>query len=146
RWILPLQERIDYLTLVTGKSICVPFEQLTIFSTNLDPSELTDEAFLRRIRHKIRIEAPSNEHFTEIFKLACDACHIAFVPAAADYLIAKYESQGKRPRASDPRDLLEIVQSICRFRQQEVGLSEQLLEDAAKRFFCELDPPQRAEH
>ena len=138
RWILPLQERTDYLTLVTGKNMAVPFEQLTIFSTNLDPKELADEAFLRRIRHKIRVDAPSKEIFTEIFRSACEHTGIAFAPTAADYLLAKYDAEGTLPRSSDPRDLLEIVQSICRFRKQEVRLTEQLMEDAANRFFCQL--------
>jgi hypothetical protein len=67
RWIVPLEDRIDYLTLVTGKKFSVPFEQLTIFSTNLDPQELVDDAFLRRIRHKIQIGSSSLDLYTEIF-------------------------------------------------------------------------------
>jgi hypothetical protein len=138
RWILPLEERIDYLTLATGKNFAVPFEQLIIFSTNLDPRELVDEAFLRRIRHKINIGTPSRELFTEIFRLACERRQIPFNAAALDYLFETYYDRGKPPRSSDPRDLLEIVQAICRFRNQEVRLTENLLAEATQRFFCQI--------
>jgi len=138
RWILPLEERIDYLTLATGKKFSVPFEQLIIFSTNLDPRELVDEAFLRRIRHKINVGTPSRELFTDIFRLVCESKRIPYSPAAVEYLYSTFYDQGKPPRSSDPRDLLEIVQSICRFRNQEVELGPELMAEAAKRFFCQI--------
>jgi hypothetical protein len=138
RWILPLEERIDYMTLATGKKFSVPFEQLIIFSTNLDPRELVDEAFLRRIRHKIAIGTPDRELFTEIFQLACRQRNIPFSPIALEYLFTTYYDQGKPPRSSDPRDLLEIVQAICRFRKQDVVLTESLMAEASLRFFCQI--------
>ncbi len=138
RWILPLEERIDFLTLVTGKKFSVPFEQLIVFSTNLDPSELVDEAFLRRIRHKIHIGAPDRTLYTEVFQLNCDLRSIKYNPACVEYLYTRYYSQGKPPRSSDPRDLLEIAQSICRFRRQPVLLTPELIAEAAERFFSEL--------
>jgi predicted ATPase with chaperone activity len=138
RWILPLEERIDYMTLVTGKKFAVPFEQLIIFSTNLDPRELVDEAFLRRIRHKIAIGTPDRPLFTEIFRLACHQRQIPFHQSSVDYLYSTFYDRGKPPRSSDPRDLLDIVQSICRFRNQEVLLTESLLADATQRFFCQI--------
>jgi len=138
RWILPLEERNDFLTLATGKKFSVPFEQMIIFSTNLDPRELVDEAFLRRIRHKIHIGPPSRELFTEIFELACRQRDIAFSQAAVDYLYRTYYDSGKPPRSSDPRDLLEICQSICRFDEQDVVLTEDLMSEAAQRFFCQI--------
>jgi predicted ATPase with chaperone activity len=138
RWILPLEERVDYLTLATGKKFAVPFEQLIIFSTNLDPRELVDEAFLRRIRHKIKIDSPDRGLFTEIFQLCCKQRQIPYSGAAVDYLYATFYDQGKPPRSSDPRDLLEIVQSICRFRNQPVSLTPDLMSEATARFFCEI--------
>jgi len=138
RWILPLEEHLDYLTLITGKKFAVPFEQLTLFSTNLDPRELVDEAFLRRIRHKIHIGPPDREMYTEIFKLNCRQRNIAFEESAVDYLYRNYYESGKPPRSSDPRDLLEIVQSLCRFRNEPVVLSEDMIKEAAQRFFCKL--------
>ena len=138
RWILPLEEQMDYLTLATGKKFAVPFEQLTLFSTNLDPRELVDEAFLRRIRHKIQITSPPRDLFTEIFKLNCTQRKIPFRESAVDYLYNTYYDQGKPPRSSDPRDLLEIAQSICRFRDEPVELTEDLLAEATAKFFCKL--------
>ncbi len=137
-WILPLEERIDYLTLMTGKKFSVPFEQLIIFSTNLDPRELVDEAFLRRIRHKIHIGSPSRALFTEIFRLSCNQRSIQFNQAAVDYLYSTYYDRGKPPRSSDPRDLLEIAQSICRFRNEQVVLTAELIAEAGHRFFCQV--------
>lgn len=138
RWILPLEERVDYLTLVTGKKLAVPFEQLIVFSTNLDPRELVDEAFLRRIRHKIRIGPPSRELYSEIFQLCCQQRKIPYDDRAVDYLFSNYYNQGKPPRSSDPRDLLEIALSICRFKDQEISLNPELLAEATNRFFCQV--------
>lgn len=138
RWILPLEEKIDYLTLVTGKKLSVPFEQLIIFSTNLDPRELVDEAFLRRIKHKIEVGTPDRDLYTDIFRLQCAQRRVPFNQNVVDYLFRTYYDRGKLPRSSDPRDLLEIAQSICRFRNQEMVLTEALMADATKRFFVQL--------
>ena len=138
RWILPLEERIDYVTLATGKKFPVPFEQLIIFSTNLDPADLADDAFLRRIRHKIKIGTPARELYTEIFNLCCNQRKIAFEPRAVEYLYSKYYDHGQLPRSSDPRDLLEIIQSICRFRNQRLVLTQELVDEAAQRFFAKV--------
>ncbi len=138
RWILPLEERIDYLSLATGKKFAVPFEQLIIFSTNLDPRELVDEAFLRRIRHKIEIPPPGRELFTEIFQLVCRQRQIPYNPDAVEYLFSNFYDRGKPPRSSDPRDLLEIAHSVCRFRDQQLLLTSELMAEATQRFFCQL--------
>lgn len=138
RWIIPLEERIDYLTLATGRNFQVPFEQLIIFSTNLDPKQLVDDAFLRRIRHKILIDTPNRALYTEIFHLACKLRKLEFCQDALDYLFATYYDQSRAPRSSDPRDLLEIVVSICRFRGIDPHLSQALIAEAALRFFASL--------
>ncbi len=138
RWILPLEDREDYLTLTTGKKIAVPFEQLIVFSTNLDPRELVDEAFLRRIRHKIKIGPPTRELYSEIFELCCLQRKIPYDARAVEYLFTNYYDLGKPPRSSDPRDLLEITLSICRFKNQEVSLNPELLAEATDRFFCQV--------
>jgi hypothetical protein len=138
RWIMPLEERVDFLTLATGRKFSVPFEQLIIFSTNLDPRELVDEAFLRRIQHKIMVGPPDRELFTDIFKLCCQQRTIAFDPACLDFLYNEFYDRGKTPRSSDPRDLLEIVRSICRYRRQEVVISKELMAEAARRFFVQM--------
>jgi predicted ATPase with chaperone activity len=138
RWILPLEDRHDFLTVASGKKFEVPFEQLIIFSTNLDPRDLVDDAFLRRIRHKLEIEAPAREVYEKIFAGVAKRLGMATCPEAVDYLYERYYDKGRSPRASDSRDLLEIVQSICRFRRQPVQLTRDLMIEAAHSFICEF--------
>ena len=138
RWIVPLEERVDYLTLTTGRKFQMPFEQLIIFSTNLDPKELVDDAFLRRIRHKVKIESPDRELYTEIFMLMCQQRQIAFEPACVELLFHKYYDAGRVARSSDPRDLLQIAESICRFHEKPLVLSQELIDESARRFFGQL--------
>lgn len=135
RWILPLAERIDYLTLATGKKFAVPFDQLVVFSTNLNPQELLDDAFLRRIRHKLAVAPPSREQFSELFRRACVERELQPDPECIGYLFSNRYSLTSPPRWSDPQDLLEIVVCICRFRGEEVRLSRDLIAEAARRFF-----------
>src|SRR3954447_6034738 len=105
RWIIPLENRHDYLTLATGKKIQVPFEQLIIFSTNLQPTDLADEAFLRRIPYKIEVGDPSREEFQTLFKIIAKGLHCEFKPEAVDYLIEKHYKRVNRPlRRCQPRD------------------------------------------
>ncbi len=138
RWIVPLENRIDYLSLASGQQFQVPFEQLTIFSTNLDPKDLVDDAFLRRMRHKVEIFAPPRDIYERIFnnvvrKLGMNPC-----PEAIEYLYEHYYNCGRTPRASDARDLLETIQSICRFRRIPLQLTRELMADAANSFIREF--------
>ncbi|MCS6852820.1 MAG: ATPase [Gemmataceae bacterium] len=138
RWILPLEDRHDYLTLANGKKFQVPFEQLIIFSTNLDPKDLVDDAFLRRIRHKVEMPAPSRDVYERIFANMAKRLGMNPCPEAVDYLYERYYEQGRSPRASDCRDLLEIVQSICRYRREPVHLTVELIAEAAQTFIAEF--------
>jgi predicted ATPase with chaperone activity len=138
RWILPLEDRHDYLTISTGKKFEVPFEQLTIFSTNLDPRDLVDDAFLRRIRHKVSIQAPNREVYEMIFSNMVRKLGMVHCPDAVDYLYERYYNQTRSPRASDCRDLLETVQSICRYRKQPVQLTRDLMIEASASFIPEF--------
>jgi predicted ATPase with chaperone activity len=138
RWILPLEDRHDFLTVASGKKFEVPFEQLIIFSTNLDPKDLVDDAFLRRIRHKVGIEAPPRDVYDKIFGTVAKRLGMAPCPEAVDYLYERYYDRGRAPRASDCRDLLEIVQAICRFRRQPVQLTRELMVEASASFICEF--------
>ena len=138
RWIVPLENRLDYLTLASGQKFQVPFEQLTMFSTNLDPKDLVDDAFLRRMRHKVEIGAPTREVYTKIFSSYCKKLGMNPSVEAIDYLYERYYNKGRCPRASDCRDLLETIQSICRFRRQPVQLTKQLMIDAATSFIREF--------
>ncbi|HQR42614.1 MAG TPA: ATPase, partial [Gemmatales bacterium] len=116
----------------------IPFEQLIIFSTNLDPKDLVDDAFLRRIRHKVGINAPTRETYEKIFVANCKRLGMNTCPEAIEYMYDRYYSKGRNPRASDCRDLLEIVQSICRFRRQPVKLTTQMIAEAALTFIAEF--------
>ncbi len=138
RWILPLEERHDYLTVAAGKKFQVPFEQLIIFSTNLDPKDLVDDAFLRRIRHKVEVLAPTRDVYERIFGAMAKRLGMNPCSEGIDYLYERYYEQGRSPRASDCRDLLEIVQSICRYRRQPVQLTVELLAEAAHTFIAEF--------
>ncbi|MEM1060822.1 MAG: ATPase [Planctomycetota bacterium] len=138
RWILPLEERLDYLTPATGKKFSVPFEQLIIFSTNVDPKELADDAFLRRIRNKIEIGPPDRETFEQVFRLHCGLRGVPFEPSCVEFLYDRYYSRGRQPRASDARDLLEIVIATCRYMNQPSTLSVGLIDQASRRFFVSL--------
>jgi predicted ATPase with chaperone activity len=138
RWIVPLENRVDYLTLASGLKFQVPFEQLTMFSTNLDPRDLVDDAFLRRMRHKVEIPAPQRDIYERIFLTYCKKLGMNPCPEAVEFLYDQYYSRGRSPRASDCRDLLETVQSICRFRRMPVQLTRQLMVDAASSFIREF--------
>jgi predicted ATPase with chaperone activity len=138
RWIMPLEDRHDFLTLASGKKFEVPFEPLIIFSTNLDPKDLVDDAFLRRIRHKVEIQAPPRDIYERIFAANAKRLGMNSCPEALDYLYERYYDRGRSPRASDCRDLLEIVQAICRFRRQPVQLTRDLIAEAAASFICEF--------
>ncbi len=135
RWILPLEERRDFLTLASGLQVAVPFDCLTIFSTNMDPSELVDEAFLRRVRHKIEIASPSRPQYERIFEHECERLGIDPNREAVDYVYERYYDRGWPTRSCDPRDLLETVVAICRFLRQPPVLSETLVAEAAERVF-----------
>jgi predicted ATPase with chaperone activity len=138
RWILPLEDRHDFLNVASGKKFQVPFEQLTIFSTNLDPKQLVDDAFLRRMRHKVEITAPERPVYEKIFNANCKRLGMNGCPAAVDYMYDRHYNKGRACRASDCRDLLEIVQSICRFRKQPVELTKELMAEAASTFITEF--------
>lgn len=130
RWILPLEDRHDFLTLPTGKKFSVPFEQLTVFSTNLPPEQLVDTAFLRRIRHKLKVEYPTEAQFREIFRRCCDQHQIRYDDWLVSRLLETRYNPQIPPKSSDPRDLLEGLISICRFQGLTPHLSEELLLEA----------------
>lgn len=138
RWILPLEDRHDFLTLKSGKKFMVPFEQLIIFSTNLDPGDLVDDAFLRRMRHKIEINAPDRGVYEAIFNHHARRLGLNECPEAIDYLFDKFYNRGRISRPSDARDLLEIVISICRYNGEEPHLTRELIAEAARQFIVEF--------
>ncbi len=139
RWIVPLEERLDFLTFHTGKKFAVPFETLLILSTNLDPESLVDDAFLRRIRHKLGIDNPSEQRFYEIFLNNCKARNIKFDRNAFVHLMREYYiNVGRQMRACHPRDLLDQLVDFARYRDEPVEMSIDLIDRAARSYFAEL--------
>ncbi len=136
RWIVPLESRVDYLTLHTGKKFEVPFDVLTVFATNLDPASLADEAFLRRIPYKIPVTDPSVAEFNRIFELNCRSRGFTFHPDYVSYLLRRHYQPFDRPlRSCHPRDLLDQVQALCHYRGVEPTLNDDLLDAACASYF-----------
>jgi predicted ATPase with chaperone activity len=139
RWIVPLENRIDYLSLHTGRKIEVPFDVLVIFSTNLPPRDLVDEAFLRRLRHKIEIVDPSFDIYREIFKRVAQQKGVVYSDEGLTYLLQEWYIKPERKlRASHPRDLCDQIIDISRYLQSEPVMSKELLDKAAASYFVEL--------
>ena len=136
RWIVPLESRIDFLTLSTGKKIQVPFEQLIIFSTNLEPSELVDEAFLRRIPYKIEITDPCQKEFHELFQIYCDKLDCEYRADVVDYLInTHFLPAGRRLRRCHPRDLLSQIRNFCVYNELPMEMRNDYFDRVVKSYF-----------
>jgi predicted ATPase with chaperone activity len=139
RWIVPLEERLDYLTFHTGKKFAIPFETLIVFSTNLDPVALVDEAFLRRISHKLGISDPTEEQFREILINSCEARGFKFDEAAYSYLLEEYYFSMARPmRACHPRDLLKQMITFATYRGEPLVMNRKLIDLAAHSYFADF--------
>lgn len=139
RWIVPLENRIDYLTLHTGHKFPVPFDCLVVFVTNLDPRSLLDEAFLRRIHYKIRVDSPTYDRYERILRECCEDRGIEFRSEPVKVLFDKYyERLGIEPRSCHPRDLVAHVGDIAKYLDVEVRMSNELVERAARSYFLDL--------
>jgi predicted ATPase with chaperone activity len=139
RWIVPLEKRIDFLTLHTGKKIEIPFDQLIVFSTNLQPKDLVDEAFLRRIQNKIHVTNPSVEAFREIFRRQCGLLGVPFDQNGLVYVLREYYVKPKRElRAVHPRDILRTLIGIARYHNVPPTLTPELVDRACQAYFVEL--------
>ncbi|HTQ41052.1 MAG TPA: AAA family ATPase [Pirellulales bacterium] len=137
RWIMPLEKRYDYLNLVSGKKIQVPFDQLIIFSTNLQPKDLVDEAFLRRIPYKIEVIDPTEEEFRQLFQMMCPKFGFEYRPETINYLIDKHYKQMQRSlRCCQPRDLLLQVRNFCSFHHLPMELTNEYFDFAVDTYFA----------
>jgi hypothetical protein len=135
RWIVPLERRVDYLTLVTGKKLEVPFEQLVVFSTNLDEKDLVDEAFLRRMGYRARVEPPTPAAYMEIFRRAAAARGLRCEQSCLDHLLNNYMIEHRVMKACEPRDILNRVTDICLFEGRPLELSPKLIDLAWRNYF-----------
>ncbi len=139
RWILPLEQGIDHLTLHTGDTIEMPFDLLLVFSTNLPPRQLGDEAFFRRIRHKIEMPDPTQENFVRIFRQVCQSKEIPCPDEAINYLLETHYAQaGRCFRGCHPRDIVELIESIASYRDESPSLSPELIDLACSFYFVDL--------
>jgi predicted ATPase with chaperone activity len=139
RWIIPLEKRVDYLTLHTGRKIEVPFDVLIVFATNLAPHDLVDEAFLRRIRHKIEIKDPSWDEYREIFRRVCQARGVPYDNRGLATLIQEHYLKPNRPRrACHPRDIVDQLIDIARYLDVPPVLSKDLIDRACNAYFVEI--------
>jgi len=137
RWIVPLEKRHDYLKMTSGKKIQVPFDQLIIFSTNLEPRDLVDDAFLRRIPYKIEVKDPSEEEFRELFQIMAPIVDVDYSAEAVDYLIKTHYHPVKRPfRCCQPRDLLLQIRNYCHYLQAPPVMSSEYLDYAVENYFA----------
>jgi predicted ATPase with chaperone activity len=139
RWIVPLENRIDYLTLHTGRKVEIPFDVLVVFSTNLPPRDLVDEAFLRRLRHKIEVGDPSYDEYREIFQRVAKTKGVNFSNQGLAYLLQEwYIKPGRNLRASHPRDLCDQIVDIAKYLSVESSLTRELIDLAAISYFVDL--------
>jgi hypothetical protein len=137
RWIVPLEKRYDFLSLANGKKIQVPFDQLIIFSTNLEPKDLVDDAFLRRIPYKVEVTDPTEDEFRELFKLMAPKLGFEYRAEPIDYLIDKhYKAIGRRFRCCQPRDLLLQVRNYCFYEGKEPELCSEMMDFAVENYFA----------
>ena len=139
RWIVPMERQVDYLNLRTGGKMTVPFETFLVFSTNLRPDQLGDEAFLRRIQYKMQVKNPSEDEFVSIFRRFCETsqldCPLSFVRT---FVSKYYLATGKRMRLCHPRDVLSHALALIYFEKLPVVLTEDLLDRAFRSCFVEL--------
>jgi predicted ATPase with chaperone activity len=138
RWIVPLENNCDYLTLPTGKKIQIPFQQLIIFSTNLDPNSLVDEAFLRRVPYKIFVGDPSPDEFRQLMSEVSRTLGFADTPEAAEHLLRFYKHTNRNLRRCHPRDLLTQVANFCKYRKTPLVLRPDYLDQACRSYFSQL--------
>lgn len=136
RWIVPLEKRYDFLNLPSGKKVQVPFDQLIIFSTNLEPGDLVDGAFLRRIPYKICVPDPCREHFIKLFHIMAPKLGLIIEPGAIDYLIDSHYIPRELPfRNCQPRDLLLQVRNYCIYKKLPKRVTPEGFDFAVDNYF-----------
>ena len=139
RWIVPLDRRVDYLTLASGMKFQAPFELMVVFSTNLNPRDLADEAFLRRIQTKVLVENVSPEIFDQIFKRVVDIHQIPSEPGSAEYLRERCKEAGAEYlRACYPNDIFKLVKAISEYEGRAVRMSKVNIDRAVGLYFAKL--------
>jgi predicted ATPase with chaperone activity len=135
RWIIPLEHRIDFLTLDTGKKIQVPFEQVIIFATNLTVSDLADEAFLRRMGYRLYVMPPGPDTYAEIFTRYARKHGLSVDPGLLAHLELRYGKENREPKACEPRDLIDRAIEVCKYNRETIRLTKEILDLAWDGYF-----------
>jgi hypothetical protein len=135
RWILPLEHGFDYFSLHSGHKIKVPFQQMLLVATNLDPERVMDPAFLRRMGYRVHLATPGPERYREIFEKYAARWHAEVQPGLVDRLLERYRQEGRELRGCEPRDLIGRVQDICQLRRQPLELNDEFLDLAWTSYF-----------
>ena len=135
RWIVPLENHIDHLTLQTGQKIQVPFDLMLIIATNLMVEDVADPAFLRRMGYRLHMERPTEDRYREIFAKYAKGVGADIPEGAIDSVIARYEKYGRELRGAEPRDLIERARDICQLHQKPLQLSPEVLDLAWEGYF-----------
>jgi hypothetical protein len=139
RWMVPLEKRVDFLTLHTGKKIEMPFDVLIVFATNIAPKELVDEAFLRRIRHKIQVDRPSLDIYRQIMERVCMIRDVPFSEEVFSYLVQQhYLKAGREMSAVHPRDLVDQIVDIAKYKGIRAAMTRELVDEACESYFVKL--------
>lgn len=139
RWIVPLESAFDFLRMQTGQTIEIPFRQLIVFATNLDPSDLVDAAFMRRIQMKVEVSGPDEKLFYQIFTAMCKVNNIPFDKDGFMHLIAKWYRTGAQVmQAVHPRDILNTLVAICEYEGIPPRLTPELLDEACASYFVNM--------
>ncbi|MCH8813606.1 MAG: ATP-binding protein [Chloroflexi bacterium] len=140
RWIVPMEQGVDHLFLHSGDTVEVPFETLLIFSTNIPPGKLGDEAFFRRIRHKVQVPDPSEEEFLEILQRVCKERDVPYSDEGARYLMdVYYHKTGRSYRGCHPRDLIDLLSDITRFYGEKPALTPEWIDLASSSYFVDTE-------
>jgi predicted ATPase with chaperone activity len=135
RWIIPLEHQVDHLTLHTGRSIQVPYRQMLILATNLDPETVMDVAFLRRMGYRLHLDKPTPEDYARIFDRYASRVGTDVEPSVIARLVNRYRTERRELRCCEPRDLIERARDICRFRGSSLVLDEETLDLAWTGYF-----------
>jgi predicted ATPase with chaperone activity len=135
RWIVPLEHHVDYLTLDTGQKIQVPFRQILVISTNLDPEKTMDAAFMRRMGYRLHMSGPTPEQFAKIFQDCATRAGFEVGPELIDHLLDRYRTEGRPLRCSEPGDLVKRVGDVYRFAGVSEALDVEILDLAWAGYF-----------
>ena len=139
RWIVPLESGIDFLRLQSGQSLEVPFRQLIVFSTNLDPSDLVDDAFLRRIQMKVEVGGPDERLFYQIFLKMCEIIKIPFDKKSFVHLLQKwYREPNRTMQAVHPRDIIKTITALCEYEGLDYNFTPELVDEACTSYFVDM--------